>query len=80
MSTKDNEVVDEWLARFNGLQPADGKLTAEIIAAAGPFPVYRPPGEAYDNRNDEKKAYRYHVGSVARVYARMAYLICNRRF
>lgn len=69
MSTDDNKVVDEWLSRLNELQPADGKLTDEIIAKVGPFPVYRPPGDAYDHRNSPKKSSQYHTGSVARVYA-----------
>jgi hypothetical protein len=64
-----NEIVNEWLSRLNELQPADGKLTSEIKEAVGPFPVYRPPGDAYDYRDDDEKSYQYHNGTVARVYA-----------
>jgi hypothetical protein len=70
LSTRYDELVEEWLSRLNELQPADGKLTAEIMAAVGPFPVYKPPGDAYDNRNDPVKSQQHFEGSTARVYAR----------
>ncbi len=69
MSTNDNEIVEEWLSRLKELQPADGKLTEEIVATVGPFPVYRPPGDAFDNRDDPEKSYQHYAGAVARVYA-----------
>jgi hypothetical protein len=69
LPTNDNEIVEEWLSRLKELQPADGRLTEEIVATVGPFPVYRPPGDAFDNRDDPKKAYQYDAGTAARAYA-----------
>ena len=69
MSTDYTEIVDAWLTRLNEFQPADGKLTDEILAMAGPFPVYRPPGDAYDYRDDPEKSYQYDTAIEARVYA-----------
>lgn len=70
VTTPDNNVVNQWLDRLDELQPANGAFTDEVLAAAGKFPIDRPPGDAYDNRNDSEKSYQYHRGSVARVYAR----------
>lgn len=70
MTAPDNDIVNQWLDRLDGFQPADGRLTEDILAAAGRFPIDRPPGDAYDNRKDPEKSYQYHRGSVARVYAR----------
>src|SRR6266516_7877643 len=64
------EIVEEWLAKLKELQPADGTLTDEILASVGPFPVYRPPGDAYDYRDDHKMSYQYSIAIQARAYAR----------
>ena len=48
MAKDDNKLVDEWLSRLDDLQPPDGRLTKDVLSAVGEFPVYRPPGDAYD--------------------------------
>jgi hypothetical protein len=69
LATSDNDAVSEWLARLDELQPADGRFTRQVLAAAGEFPVYKPPGDAFDNRNDPVKASQHFDGTVARRFA-----------
>jgi hypothetical protein len=70
LTTSDNDIVNQWLDHLDEIQPADGRFTEDVLAGAGKFPIDRPPGDAYDNRNDREKSYQYSRGTAARAYAR----------
>jgi hypothetical protein len=63
------DAVTEWLSRLDELQPADGRFAEDVLTVAGAFPVDRPPGDAFDNRNDPVKAYQYDIGTEALAFA-----------
>ena len=69
MTAANNEAIKQWFARLDQLQPADGQFNEEVLAAAGGFPVHKPPGDAYDNRHDPVKSTQYGAALTARAFA-----------
>jgi hypothetical protein len=69
LSDAENDAVRKWLARLDEAQPSDGHFSTDILASAGAFPVYKPPGDAFDNRHDEEKASQHFKWTTARAFA-----------
>jgi hypothetical protein len=69
LSAANNEAIDKWFSCLDQVQPANGRLTDEVLAAAGGFPIYKPPGDAFDNRHDPVRRGELHEAMVAKSYA-----------
>jgi hypothetical protein len=69
LSNANNEAINEWFSRLDDAQPEDGRFTQAVLDVAGGFPVYKPPGDAFDNRNDPVRSAQHHDAMVAKTYA-----------